>query len=265
MRKNFKSIMKVIFAHEGGYVDHPSDPGGATNLGITIGTLSSWRGRKVTKEEVRKLTRTEAWGIYEKNYWTPVRGNELPSGYDMVAMDAAVNSGVSRGVKWMQRGVGVKADGKVGPATLIAVRNGGVIGIKNACLHRMGFLQGLTNWKVFGKGWGRRVAETEAKAVTLFTNDKYTNKTHQREYIRALAHMAGKQEEKDRKNGTVSAAGGGAAGVGSVLTDSTISTSFVIPAAIVFIVLILFIMRKRANYQKELQRAYKAEVERMET
>lgn len=67
----FKRIIPVLLDHEGGFVDHPSDPGGATNMGITIKTLSSHLGRPATKEEVRALTKEQAMQIYHKRYWMP--------------------------------------------------------------------------------------------------------------------------------------------------------------------------------------------------
>lgn len=117
-RENFAACMAEIIAHEGGYVDHPKDPGGATNMGITIGTLREWRGGPVTKGHVRSLTKREAETIYRARYWNPVRGDDLRAGVDLVALDPAVNSGVRRGVQWLQRAVGVAADGKMGPVTL---------------------------------------------------------------------------------------------------------------------------------------------------
>jgi lysozyme family protein len=122
-RKNFAACMAEIFAHEGGYVDHPKDPGGATNMGIMIGTLRDWRGGPVTKEDVRSLTKREAETIYRARYWNWVRGDDLRTGVDLVALDPAVNSGVRRGVQWLQRAVGVAADGKMGPLTLKAAND----------------------------------------------------------------------------------------------------------------------------------------------
>lgn len=166
--ENFELIMDQIFRHEGGYVDHPSDPGGATNMGITIGTLRDYRGTAVTKADVRSLTKAEAREIYRKRYWDVVSGDELPSGVDLCTMDSAVNSGPSRGARWLQRAVGADPDGAVGTRTLSAVE--GVepsVIVNRMCDDRMNFLRGLKTWPTFGRGWTRRVEEVRAMALEL--------------------------------------------------------------------------------------------------
>jgi len=168
MRDNFNACMAHVFKSEGGYVDHPRDPGGATNMGITFNTLKEWRGTKITKDDVRNLTKTEASAIYRAKYWDAVQGDELPYGFDLVAFDGAVNSGPSRGIRWLQGGVGAIVDGKIGPVTLAAVRNSvPSMGINRACDLRIGFLRGLETFAVFGKGWSERVANVRATALRM--------------------------------------------------------------------------------------------------
>jgi len=170
--KNFPEIMDHIFKFEGGYVNHPSDPGGATNMGITIGTLRSFRGTAVTIADVKALKKSEAMEIYRKNYWDKISGDELPSGVDLCTMDSAVNSGPGRGAKWLQRAVGVKADGGIGTTTLSAVETADPeTTIKRMCEDRMNFLKGLSTWGTFGKGWGSRVAAVEKLALKLHAED----------------------------------------------------------------------------------------------
>lgn len=165
---NFALIMDQIFRHEGGYVDHPRDPGGATNMGITFATLRDYRGKDITKADVKSLTKTEAHEIYRKRYWEPVSGDELPSGVDLCVMDSAVNSGPSRGARWLQRAVGAKADGKIGTMTLAACEGIEPATIVNRmCDDRMNFLKGLSTWGTFGRGWTRRVEEVRAMALEL--------------------------------------------------------------------------------------------------
>jgi lysozyme family protein len=179
--QRFERVMAEVFRHEGGYVDHPRDPGGATNMGITHRTLADWRGRPVTKDDVRNLTRTEAMAIYRARYWAPVRGDELPAGLDFVAMDAGVNAGPRRGIEWLQRGIvaagqPIRVDGAIGPETISAaqtVRAAGrvVEAVRAACAARLAFKRRLATWDVFGRGWSRRVAEVEAKAVRWAVED----------------------------------------------------------------------------------------------
>lgn len=165
---NFETIMDHIFRHEGGYVDHPSDPGGATNMGVTIGTLRDYRGAAVTKDDVRNLTKAEAREIYRKRYWDLISGDELPSGIDLCTMDSAVNSGPSRGAKWLQRALGVKADGRIGTVTLAAAESAeAAVIIERMCDDRMDFLRSLSTWGTFGIGWTRRVEAVRSLALTL--------------------------------------------------------------------------------------------------
>src|SRR3990167_8381454 len=155
---NFERSLAAVLKHEGGYVDHPRDPGGATNLGITIGTLRTYRGRAVTKADVKALTRAEAAAIYRKNYWDKIRGDELPKGVDYAVFDFAVNSGMGRAIPFLQRVVSVTADGKFGPATMEAMRQmepSAIVAM--LCARRLAWLQTLGTWSTFGKGWASRV------------------------------------------------------------------------------------------------------------
>lgn len=160
MRSNFEACLAQVLAHEGGYVNDPHDPGGETNYGISK--------RSYPKENIKGMTRARASEIYRRDYWNAVRGDDLPAGLDLVAFDAAVNSGVSRGAKWVQRAVGAVQDGKIGPET---IRLSNVIdprqAVNQACDHRLQFLQGLPGWARYKNGWSRRVSEVRAAAVDM--------------------------------------------------------------------------------------------------
>ena len=168
MSDRFAECLPLILKHEGGYVDHPRDPGGATNLGITLDTLSAHRGRKVTKDEVKALTVAEAGAIYRKNYWHAAFCEQLPPGADYMVFDLAVNSGVGRARKYLQRAVGATEDGIIGPATLAAVKaaSGKVI-VEKMSRYREAFYRGLDTFPTFGKGWMRRLNEVTAKALEM--------------------------------------------------------------------------------------------------
>ena len=118
----FEDSLAVVLRWEGGYSDHADDPGGATNLGITRKTLSAYRGRKVTKDEVRALTHEEAEQIYRVLYWEACRCDELPAAARLAVFDCAVNQGVGRASRLLQKAAGAKVDGKIGPRTLARVR-----------------------------------------------------------------------------------------------------------------------------------------------
>ena len=168
--ERFERCLSEVLRHEGGYVDHPGDPGGATNMGITRKTLARWR--KVTpwtglpKAAVAALTRDEAALIYRASYWNTVRAGAMPAGVDLALFDFAVNSGPDRAVRMLQAALGVAADGEVGPVTLAAAGAADHRRLVNAlCDRRLSFLQRLTSFAVFGRGWTRRVAEVRAEAL----------------------------------------------------------------------------------------------------
>lgn len=166
---NLSRCLDFVFRQEGGYVNDKLDPGGETNMGITIATLAKSRGvavKDLAVGEVRNLTRAEAERIYVANYWAPLRCEALPSGIDLGVLDYGVNSGPARSAKALQGVLGVTRDGVIGPATLAAAKKAEPTKvIKALCAQRLGFLQALSTWGRFGRGWARRVAEVEATAV----------------------------------------------------------------------------------------------------
>lgn len=121
-KDSFAKSMPHVFTEEGGYVDNRKDPVGATNLGITISALPAWEGRKVSKAQVRALTKDKATSIYKANYWDAIKGDDLPSSVDYAVFDFAINSGPARAVKFLQRVVGISDDGVAGAKTLAAVQ-----------------------------------------------------------------------------------------------------------------------------------------------
>lgn len=168
MRSNFQRSLDLVLAHEGGFVNHPKDPGGATNLGITIGTLSEHLGRPATVADVKGIPMETVEAIYENNYWDRARCYDLPLGLDYAVFDFAVNSGVSRAVRMLQRVLGVKEDGVIGAKTMAALADEDVPAlITHLCDARMAFLRGLKHWRTFGKGWTIRVEAVEEVAQDM--------------------------------------------------------------------------------------------------
>lgn len=218
MEYNFPAIMTETKKWEGGYVNHPRDPGGSTNMGVTQSTLDAERRahpRDNLPHDVRSLTIEDVTKIYRRSYWAAVRGDKLPGGLDHVAFDGAVNSGPSRGAKWLQQGVGSPADGKIGPKTLAAAEALGpkarMAAITKACDARRGFLRGLRIFDTFGKGWMRRVNGVEAHAHVLAGTEREAA---------AEAKVRAKREEQTGAVGAGSAVGavGGAEAYGDILT-----------------------------------------------
>jgi lysozyme family protein len=100
---SFEPSLAHVLKHEDGYVNHPADPGGATNLGITAATLAQARGHPVSAADVAALTRAEAAAIYRRLFWNPARSDDLPAGLDHAVFDLAVNSGPGRAARLLQR------------------------------------------------------------------------------------------------------------------------------------------------------------------
>lgn len=168
MKDNFDAALKAILHHEGGYVNHPADPGGMTNLGVTKRVWEEWVGHEVDEKAMRALTPEIVAPLYKVKYWDKIKGDDLPSGVDYCVFDAAVNSGPSRAAKWLQGCVGVEQDGGIGPKTLAAVAAFDPKElVEDYAKRRLSFLMDLKTWPTFGKGWGRRVAEVQTSASTM--------------------------------------------------------------------------------------------------
>ncbi len=164
----FARSLDLVLRHEGGYVDDPHDNGGATNLGVTIGTLSLWLGRPATKAEVRALTPASVAPIYRRRFWDAIQSDALPAGLDLTLFDFAVNSGPKRAVIGLQRALQIADDGRLGPVTLAAIAKHPPADLIDAlCDGRLAFLRALSTWPRFGRGWGRRVEEVRKAALAL--------------------------------------------------------------------------------------------------
>jgi len=169
MNSNFPPSLAAVLVHEGGRVDDPQDPGGRTAFGITQRVYDAWRGSHgLAVRDVWKIEQSETAAIYRHEYWDAIRGDDLPSGLDYCIFDFAVNSGVNRASRYLQRAAGVADDGKIGPMTLAAVKAEPAPELIAAvCNARLAFLQQLPTFVRFGRGWTARVAEVRAKATEM--------------------------------------------------------------------------------------------------
>lgn len=159
MRHNRDIVLDWIGLSEGGFVDHPRDPGGATDRGITQATFDAWnRQHGRPARPVRGISRAEALDILGAQYLDTVRFDDLPSGVDYAVADYAVNSGPGRAARVLQRVLGVTVDGVVGAQTLAALTQRDPIDVISAiCVERMRFLRRLRTFDAFGRGWTARV------------------------------------------------------------------------------------------------------------
>lgn len=166
---NAKRAIPLILKHEGGFVDHPNDPGGATNMGVTIATFRRYIKPGGTVADLKRLTVEQATIVFKRQYWDKVNADLLPSGVDYAVADFAVNSGPSRAAKFLQRVVGAKQDGNIGPATIAATEAMDPRAvIRRLCDDRLTFMQNIRGgklWKTFGKGWSRRVRDVRTTAL----------------------------------------------------------------------------------------------------
>ena len=168
MNENWEKSFQMVLKHEGGFVNNPKDPGGMTNLGVTKKVWEEFVGHEVDEAAMRALTPDLVKPLYKKNYWDKIKGDELPAGLDYAAYDLAVNSGTGRAAKYLQQIAGVPADGVIGPKSLEAIKGcNPEESVEALCGMRLDFLKRLPTWDTFGKGWGRRVEEVEAKASEM--------------------------------------------------------------------------------------------------
>ena len=173
MKKNFASSLQHVLVHEGGYVDHPKDPGGATNKGVTPAVFQRFYGASMGKDALRAITDAQLEHIYTTDYWDKCRCDDLPDGVDYVVFDQAVNSGSGQSAKSLQAAVGVSVDGGIGPQTIAATLQCSPAQIINEmCDARLAFLQRIQHgelWETFGRGWQARVDGVRAHGMRLAT------------------------------------------------------------------------------------------------
>ena len=168
MKDNFDECLKMLLHHEGGYVNHPKDPGGETNLGVTKRVYEKWGGTK----DMKDLTVEDVAPIYKKEYWDKCRCDDLESGVDWAVFDWAVNSGTGRAAKAIQKICGASQDGAIGPKTLalIGTQNTQYV-IEEFGKIRQDFYESLKTFDTFGRGWTRRNKETTEKALEMIEED----------------------------------------------------------------------------------------------
>lgn len=148
---NREAAISVTLGYEGGYTNHPRDPGGPTNWGITIYDARKYWKEFATADDVKAMPKSVAIDIYRQRYWAPLNCDNDPDGVDLVTFDYGVNSGLGRARPCRDRN---KKDDPV-------------VWVKAICAERLAFLKRLGTWSTFGKGWGARVANVEARGVKM--------------------------------------------------------------------------------------------------
>ena len=165
MLSNFPAALALVLKSEGGFVNHPSDPGGMTNLGVTRNVWREWVNRDVDEAEMRSLTPELVTPLYKARYWDACKCDDLPRGVDYAVFDSAVNMGPGRAAKLLQAALGVTADGSIGRATIAAATAADPVELLEAfSLGKEEFYKSLPTFATFGKGWLNRVAHVQDAA-----------------------------------------------------------------------------------------------------
>ncbi|PYG56640.1 glycosyl hydrolase 108 family protein [Rhizobium sp. UGM030330-04] len=237
MTDRFEICQAITAKWEGGWSDHPADPGGKTMYGITEARWHEYQDKlKVKRTPVRNVTLAQAFKFYRSEFWLACGADKLFPGVDLAVYDASVNSGVSRGRKWLLASAGSNDHSET---------------VKKICRARLSFMQSLAIWKTFGKGWGRRVADIEARGVAMALEAMGLSATQVREKALSESVASAKQANTAKKAATTSAAAASAPATAPVVEPSTVTdtTTIWLLVAIVAagaIATVIFIAKKRA-------------------
>jgi lysozyme family protein len=242
MRANYEQCLRITLKWEGGDVDHPADPGGKTRWGITQGRYNEHRDQKhLSRQSVFKMTGDEMREIY-RTYWTAVRADTLADGVDLATWDYGVNSGPSRARDTLMKSLGGTS----------------VETIKKLCAKRLSFVRGLKTWKVFGKGWSRRIADIEARSVKMALSAQTLPRSSQNSQLTAEADKADEDAKLKSRVGKTSATSGTAGGavVAATPPDQLVSVALLGVMGLAIAAGLYFIWRSR--HDKERAKAYRA-------
>lgn len=166
--------LAITFGQEGGQSNNKADRGGVTNMGVTQAAYDTFcRRLKRPKKSVKTLTRSEAVEFYRLKHWEWPGVANLPWPFSMLAFDGGVNSGETRGIKWVQQGLGLKADGLIGPRTIgaaqMAVESGDGAALFRTVEARSRFLANLCQKNhtqiTFVEGWWVRTLTVLGQAL----------------------------------------------------------------------------------------------------
>ncbi len=179
MKTTYGICLPLLLAHEGGYTNHPSDPGGPTNFGITIHDYRKYVKTDATAADIRAMNIDDAKRIFREKYWNAQRCDDFPAGVDYAVFDYGVNSGVARSGKVLRRLLKLSdASSAITDAVVAAAcATDAERLVKLVCDERLHFLQSLRTWPVFGVGWGRRVADVRSAALKLAADGPTTSST----------------------------------------------------------------------------------------
>ena len=259
---NFEACALITLGYEGGYSNDRRDPGnwtgGKVGIGVLKGTNMGIAANTYPNLDIKNLKKADVLPLYKGRYWDGVRGDDLPFGVDLAVYDYGVNSGPSRGVKALQKAVGATVDGKMGNDTIVKAARAASDGkrvIQAICAGRMSFLRGLSTWATFKGGWSKRVANVEARAVSMFLANTGKGKPAVASALETEADKATALSKK-QTNAAHSTVAGGA--TGGVVVDSMPSL-WLIAVAVVAVVVVAGVLYVKARNNKERAKAYEDE------
>lgn len=271
MDRNFAKSLSLVLKHEGGWADHPKDPGGATMKGVTLANFRRYVKPGASKADLRNITDQQVATVYRRFYWDAVAGAELPDGVDFAVFDFAVNSGPARAAKYLQAIVGVQQDGRIGPATLAAARKmlPATI-IHRLCDDRLAFMKRIKNngkllWDTFGKGWSRRVHEVRSEALALSSRPTPEKPTIVERQVpvpveKPVVPEKVEQKVREKSNWLTWLTGGGGLGTIGLGWLSGMDWQAILAGGIVLIVFLLILVLLRSQIVAAV-REIKAEVD----
>jgi lysozyme family protein len=155
---DFSEAVRIIFHHEGGFVNHPEDPGGSTKFGISQ--------KSYPHIDIHALTEDEAREIYHKDFWLSLKLDRLPPKLRLLIFDCAVNQGPARAIMYLQRACGAPTDGKIGPVTLqlVPMFSEGFL-VDSIARQRLQSYIRHPKWSVFGAGWASRLQDVVLRSL----------------------------------------------------------------------------------------------------
>jgi lysozyme family protein len=243
MSDRFTICHEITAKWEGGWSDHPADPGGKTMYGVTEARWHEYQrkmGKKLTP--VRNITKSQALTFYRSEFWDACGAPDLFPGVDLAVYDGGVNSGVSRGRKWLKEAAG---------------SNDHSVTVKRICRARLSFMQSLKIWKTFGKGWGRRAADIEAKGVVMAVTAMGASTNAVKTILadgKAEAQKSAATSDKVVKATGTGAAASGSAPVtldGSTLDHSTMWLLGALCVALIVVAVVAIAKKKQAKAREQ--------------
>lgn len=245
--ESYNTALARLLRDEGGYTDHPSDPGGPTNFGITLADARRyWKGN-ATADDVRALPESVARKIYREHYWNALRCDELPAGVDYVVFDYGVNSGIGRAGKVLRRMLKLPDRTSVVSDDVIAAATAHGAGdlVVAICAERLAFLKSLKTFPVFGRGWTARVNGVRAAALAMAERRGLTPAAGDASPGKAVVPAT-------VPAGTASAGAVIAAGAASAVITSRLHVALMVAATAAFAALVIFLIwrwRHRAEQE----------------